>query len=132
LAEQSAQLVACVPATAAVEQLCDRDVGEPEGIIEFTVREQADVGSDPGTVEFKLDPAIENGSQRRLFGFTRRVLHDRIPSPASSQRFIIKIGRWRHQRSSHLGNPSETIAADRVVTGPRLDRGDPQVNRLLQ
>jgi hypothetical protein len=79
-----------------------------------------------------IDPAIEGGPQRRLFGFTRRVLHDRIPSPASSQRFIIKIGRWRHQRSSHLGNPSETIAADRVVTGPRLDRGDPQVNRLLQ
>src|SRR5918996_2342646 len=82
LAEQSAQLGACVLATAAVEELRDRDVGKPEGIIEFTVGEQATVRSDPDTVEFELDPTIENGPQRRLFGFTRRVPQDRVPSLA--------------------------------------------------
>jgi hypothetical protein len=57
LAEQPAQLVACVPATAAVEELRDRDVGEPEGIVEFTVGEQTTVRTDPGAMEFELDPA---------------------------------------------------------------------------
>jgi hypothetical protein len=69
--------VACVPATAAVEQLCDRDVGEPEGIVEFTVGEQAAVGSDPGTVEFELDPAIENGF--RGGSLASPVAHPTIP-----------------------------------------------------
>jgi hypothetical protein len=72
--------VACVPATAAVEQLCDRDVGEPEGIVEFTVGEQTTVGRDLGAVEFELDSAVEGGPQKRLLGFTRRVPHNRAPS----------------------------------------------------
>jgi hypothetical protein len=38
------------------------------------------VRGDLGAVEFQLDPAIESGSQRRLFGFTRHVPHDRLPS----------------------------------------------------
>jgi hypothetical protein len=84
LAEQSAQRMACVVATATVEELCDRDLGEPEGIVEFTVGEQAAVRGDPGAVEFELDPAVENGPQRELFGFTRRVPHVRDPSLAST------------------------------------------------
>ena len=32
--------------------------------------------------EFELDPAIENGSQRRLFVFTRRTPHDPVPRPS--------------------------------------------------
>lgn len=47
-----------------------------------SVGEQATVRRDPGAVEFELDPAIENGSQRRLFGFTRRAPQDRVLSPA--------------------------------------------------
>ncbi|MDF2975205.1 MAG: hypothetical protein K0R61_5655 [Microvirga sp.] len=58
------QRMARVVATAAVEELCDRDLGEPEGIVEFTVG----------------DPAVESGPQRQLFGFARRVLHDHAPS----------------------------------------------------
>jgi hypothetical protein len=80
LAEQTAQLVARVLATAAVEELRDRHVGEPEGIIELAVREQTAVRGDLGAVEFKFDPAVENGPQRQLFGFTRHVPHDRVPS----------------------------------------------------
>ena len=37
LAEQPAQLVARVLATAAVEELRDRDVGEPEGVVQLAV-----------------------------------------------------------------------------------------------
>jgi hypothetical protein len=80
LAEQPAQLVARVLATAAVEELRDRRVGEPEGVIQLAVSEQTAVRGDLGAVEFELDPAIESGSQRRLFGFTRHVPHDRLPS----------------------------------------------------
>jgi hypothetical protein len=35
-------------------------------------------------VEFELDPAVENGPQRELFGFTRCVPHDRDPSLGST------------------------------------------------
>jgi hypothetical protein len=56
------------------------DVGEPEGIIEFTVGEQTTVGRDLGAVEFELDSAVEGGPQKRLLGFTRRVPHNRAPS----------------------------------------------------
>jgi hypothetical protein len=80
LAEQSAQRMARVVATAAVEELCDRDLGEPEGIVEFTVGEQAAVRGDPGTVKFELDTAVESGPQRQLFGFIRRAPHDHAPS----------------------------------------------------
>jgi len=52
----------------------------PEGIVELTVGEQTTVRGNPGSMEFELDPAIESGSQRALFDFTRRVLHDPVPS----------------------------------------------------
>jgi hypothetical protein len=58
----------------------DRHVGEPEGIVEFAVGKQATVRGNPRSMEFELDAAIESGSQRGLFGFTRRVPHDRAPS----------------------------------------------------
>ena len=77
LAEQPAQLVAGVLATAAVEELRGRHVGEPEGIIELAVGEQPAVRGDLGAVEFELDPAVEGGPQRQLFGFTRHVPQDR-------------------------------------------------------
>ena len=66
--------------TTVNEELRDRDVGEPEGPIEFAVGEQAAVGRDPGTVELELDPTVEGSPQRRLFGFTRLVSHD-PPAP---------------------------------------------------
>jgi hypothetical protein len=85
LAEQTAQLVARVLATAAIEELRDRHVGEPEGIIELAVREQTAVRGDLGAVELKLDSAVENGPQRQLFGFhpsrtprSRSLVHPNI------------------------------------------------------
>jgi hypothetical protein len=80
LPKQPAQCVARVLAASTVQEFRDRDLGEPESIVELTVGEQPTVGGDPGTVEFELDPAVESGSQRQLSGFTRRVPHDHAPS----------------------------------------------------
>jgi hypothetical protein len=41
LPKQPAQGVARVLAAAAIEELGDRDIGEPKGIVELTVRKQA-------------------------------------------------------------------------------------------
>jgi hypothetical protein len=60
--------------------LCDRDLGEPEGIFKFSVSEQAAVRGDPGAVEFELDPAVEIDPRRLRCCFTHRMRHDRIPS----------------------------------------------------
>ena len=76
--------MAGVLATAAVEELRGRDLGDPEGIVEFAVSEQTAIGGDPRPVELELDPVVESGSQRGFFGFTRRVLHDRAPSLVSN------------------------------------------------
>jgi hypothetical protein len=73
LPKQTAQLVGRVLAAPAVEELRERDLREPEGIIEVAIGEQAAVRGDPRAVEFKLDPAVECGPQRRLSDFTNRV-----------------------------------------------------------
>jgi hypothetical protein len=82
LAERTAQLVSRVLATAAVEELRDRHVGELKGAIQLAVGEQTAVRGDLGAVEFELDSAVENGPQRQLFGFTRHIPHNPIPSAA--------------------------------------------------
>ena len=82
LAEQPDQLVARVLTTAAAEQLRDRHVGELKGAIQLAVSEQTAVRGDLGAVKFELDLAVENGPQRQLFGFTRHIPHNRIPSSA--------------------------------------------------
>ena len=76
LSKQPGQRVARILAAAVIEELGNRDLGEPEGGVELAVREQAAVGGDPGTVEIELDSAVESRSQRQLSGFTRRVPHD--------------------------------------------------------
>jgi hypothetical protein len=76
LPKQSAQLMAHVPTASAIEELRDRDLREPEGIVEFAVGQQAAVRGDPRAVEFELDPAVERGPQRGLSAFTRLVPHD--------------------------------------------------------
>jgi hypothetical protein len=44
-----------------------------KGIVKLPVGEKSSVGSDPGTVELKLQAAVEIDPQVRLSGFTRRV-----------------------------------------------------------
>jgi hypothetical protein len=74
--------VAHVLATAAIEQLGNRDSAEPEGIVQLAVGEQTAVRRDPGAVEFELDPAVETDPKRLQSRFTHRVRHDRTSSLA--------------------------------------------------
>jgi hypothetical protein len=67
--------MARVLAASAVEELRDRHVGEPEGIVDLTVRDQTAVGGDPGAVELQLDPAVEidlSGDMRKWTRSDRR------------------------------------------------------------
>jgi hypothetical protein len=73
--------VTCVLAAAAIEELVDRDIGQPKRIVELAVGEQAAVRWDPGAVEFQLDPAVEIDPKRLRCRFTHRIRHDRTPSP---------------------------------------------------
>jgi hypothetical protein len=88
--------VARILAAAVIEELGNRDLGEPEGGVELAVRKQAAVGGDAGAVEFQLDPPVESGPHTQLFGFTRRV-----PTITPRRLFqtpdsVSKIGRQRH------------------------------------
>jgi hypothetical protein len=96
LPKQPGQRVARVLAASAFEELRDRDVGEPEGIVEFTVGEQAAVGSDPGAVKFELDPAIEMGL--RGGSLASPVAYPTIPflDPSQDQDSSSKIPLKRH------------------------------------
>jgi hypothetical protein len=80
LPKQPGQGVTRVLATAVIEELGDRDRGEPDGIVQLTVGEPTAVRGDPGAVEFQLDPPVETDPQRLLSCFTHRVRHDRTPS----------------------------------------------------
>ena len=84
LAEQTAQVVACVTATAAVEELRDRHVGEPKGVVQLAVGEKAAIRGDPCSLQLELDPAVEGDPEARHFRFTRRVRHPRLAPPALS------------------------------------------------
>ena len=53
LPKQPSQRVMRGLAAAAVEELCDRHIGEPEGAVEFAVDEQAAVRGDPRAVELE-------------------------------------------------------------------------------
>lgn len=85
--------VARVLAAAAIEEMGDRDIGEPKGIVELTVRKQAAVRRDPGAVEFQLDPPVESGPQRQLS--SSPVAYPTITPRRSCQTAegISKIGR---------------------------------------
>ena len=48
--------------------------GQPEGVVELAVGEQAAVRSDPGAVELELEAPVERDPQGP-FRFTRRVRH---------------------------------------------------------
>jgi hypothetical protein len=105
LAEQTAQLVARVLATAAVEELRDHHVGQPEGVIQLAVSEQTAVRGDLGAVEFELDSAVENGPQRPLFGLARHVPTTAPLAPQQRHDCNSKIGDNVTSHSTHPGNP---------------------------
>ena len=49
------------------------NLGQAKGIVKFPVGEQPGVRSNLGTMEFKLQTAVEIDPQRGLSAFTRRV-----------------------------------------------------------
>jgi hypothetical protein len=100
--------VARILAEAVIEELGNRDLGEPEGGVELAVREQAAVGGDPGTVEFELDPAVESG-------LASPAAYPTITPRPSPQAYgsVSKIGRERHQTfdSSGESGPQSPVAS---------------------
>ena len=80
LAQQSSQQVAGVLAAAAFQQRRTRQIGQPEGVVQFAVREQSCVGGDPAAVEFQLQPPVEIDPHGTVIRFTRWVFHPRASS----------------------------------------------------
>ena len=50
--------------------------GQVEGIVQLAIREQTAIRSNPGTVKFELEAAVERDPQRWCLGFTRHIRHD--------------------------------------------------------
>ena len=48
---------------------------QSECIIEFTMREQTDIGGHDGSAKLHHDAAVEIEPKNAVFGFTRRVRH---------------------------------------------------------
>jgi len=80
LPQQPGQPMLGVLASATIRQCRRCHVQQAHRMIQLAVSEQAAVGSDPGTVEFQLDPTVEIDPERLRFRFTHRVRHDR-PTP---------------------------------------------------
>ena len=76
LAKQSCHLVLAVLAGARIDELVANHVRQPERVIELSVGKQSGIGGDPGTVELKLQAAVEIELRSAIIRFTRWVLHD--------------------------------------------------------
>ncbi len=59
LAEQPDKTVATVLPTTGVREDVPGNLGQSDRVIQFALRQQPSVGSDLGTVELKLQPAVE-------------------------------------------------------------------------
>jgi hypothetical protein len=53
------------------------NLGQAKGIVKLPIRDKSSVGSDLGTVELKLQTAVEIDPKAPLFRFTHRVCHIR-------------------------------------------------------
>ena len=83
LAQQTRQMVPDVPAAPPLAECRGGHRGQAKGVVQLAIGEQAAVRSDPCTVEFELDPAVE-GNPKRLVRFTPRVRHSRPNLPPLS------------------------------------------------
>ena len=72
-------VVTVLPATC-VREYVPGNLGQSDRIIQFSVRQQSSIGSNLGTVELKLEPAVKIQSQNPLFRFTHRVSHTNTQS----------------------------------------------------
>ena len=67
LAELPDKTVATVLSTTGVGESVSGNLGQSDRIIQFPVRQQPGVGSDLGTVEFKLQPTVKIQPQNPNF-----------------------------------------------------------------
>ncbi len=74
-AKQPSQQVAGVLATAALRQHRTREISEAERVIQFSMDQDAGIGSDAAAVEFQLKAAVEIDPQSAINRFTRWVFH---------------------------------------------------------
>ena len=58
--------------TTGVREYVPGNLGQSDRVIQFPVRQRPSVGSDPGTVELKLEPTVKIGPQNPIFRFTHR------------------------------------------------------------
>ena len=59
LTQQPRQQVARVLATPPIRQRRAREIGQAEGVVQFTIGEQSGVGGDARTVEFQPQATVE-------------------------------------------------------------------------
>ena len=72
LPEQALHRVLSVLARARINEFIAGHDSQTEGFIEFAIGQQSGVGRDAGTVELKLQAAVEIDPQWLAFGITRR------------------------------------------------------------
>ena len=75
LTNEARLFVADIPATSTIAEHGCGEIRETKRAVQLTIRYQASVGRDAGTVELELDPAVEAQPQMRLLAFTLRVRH---------------------------------------------------------
>jgi hypothetical protein len=84
LPQQPGQEMAGVPPTTAFRQHATGHVGQPEGVVQLPVGQQAGVGRDTAAVELQLQAAIEIDPQGAVIRFTRWVVHRAVTQEAST------------------------------------------------
>ena len=65
-----------VLATAALRQHCTCEISEAERVIQFSMDQDAGIGSDAAAVEFQLHAAVKIDPQSATIRFTRWVFHE--------------------------------------------------------
>jgi hypothetical protein len=75
LAQHAHQIVATVPARAAVNQMLLRDSHQAERVVEFAIGQQACIGGDTRTVELKLEAVVKIEPESIGLRFTRWLNH---------------------------------------------------------
>ncbi len=81
LAEQPDKTVATVLPGTGVRDYVPGNLGQSDRVIQFPIRQQPSVGNDLGTVELKLQTAVEIDPKAPLFRFTHRVSHINTQNP---------------------------------------------------
>ena len=64
-----------VLAAATFRKRCTCQISQPEGIVEFAVREQPSVRGDPTAMKLQLQAAVEIDPQNAINRFARWVFH---------------------------------------------------------